>query len=167
MSGLARLASPLAQPLRWRLAFAAAVVCFGAACVDGYPQEDEPLRNPFDMTPAQRLAEMNSLGKDAHPERRWQYEMRPGCVLRVDVDGPAGPRPSVDVPLLGAVVQLSRDKVDATFNIDVHSGPHGARSETSVLESLRWADANVMLLLVRVLQLGCANAVAGTEQGGG
>ena len=101
---------------------------------------------------------MNNLGKGAHPEHRWQYEMLPGCVLRVDVDGPAGPRPSVDVPLLGAVVQLSRDKTAATFNIDVHSGPSGARSETSVLESLCWADASVMLLLMRVLQVGCGDA---------
>jgi hypothetical protein len=75
----------------WKVVLASVVLCGGAACIDGYPQQDEPLRNPFDMTMSQRLVEMNELGRAAHPERSWQYEMLPGCLLRVDVDGKDGP----------------------------------------------------------------------------
>lgn len=127
----------------------------GAACMDGYPKQDAPLSDPFDMTQAQRLAHMNTLGSQAHPERRWSYGLLPGCVLRIDADGPQGPQPPLEIPLLGAAVQVAADKADGTFDVDVARGQAPA---ASVLQALDWGHAGWMQLLLRVVQKGCADA---------
>ena len=46
-----------------------------SAC-DGYPTEDEPLHNPFDMSPPQRLELLNQLGEEAGAGERWKYEVQ-------------------------------------------------------------------------------------------
>ena len=46
-----------------------------SAC-DGYPTEDEPLHNPFDMSPPQRVALLNQLGDQANAGERWKYEVQ-------------------------------------------------------------------------------------------
>lgn len=143
---------------RWRLGLACGMVLVGAACMDGYPQQDAPLLDPFAMTQRQRLAHMNALGSEAHAERRWSYELLPGCVLRIDVDGKAGPRPSVDIPLLGAAVTLANDRTDATFDVNVALGPARRYDAVSVLEAQTWVHASGMQLLLRVLQKGCVDA---------
>lgn len=140
---------------RWRLAFAVAAIALGAACMDGYPKQDAPLSDPFSMTQAQRLAHMNTLGAEAHPERRWSYGLLPGCVLRIDADGPGGPQPPLEIPLLGAAVQVAADKADGTFDVDLARGQAPA---ASVLEALDWGHAGWMQLLLRVVQKGCADA---------
>lgn len=143
-------------------AMLATALCVGA-CIDGYPTESPPILHPFEMTQHQRLAEMNLLGEDAHSERRWTYALRPGCVLRVDFDGSAGPRPPVDIPLLGGQVTLASDKADGTFDVNVV--PAGARSAVgmaSVLESESWSHASFMSLLLKVVQVGCSTE-AGTK----
>lgn len=127
----------------------------GAACMDGYPRQDAPPSDPIDMTQAQRLMHMNTLGSEAHPERRWSYGLLPGCVLRIDADGPDGPQPPLEIPLLGAVVQVAADKADGTFDVAV------AREQVPaafVLEGLDWGHAGWMQLLLRVVQKGCADA---------
>lgn len=144
---------------RWRLALAVGMVVVGAACMDGYPQQDAPALDPFTMTQGQRLAHMNVLGGEAHAERRWSYELLPGCVLRIDVDGKAGPRPSFDIPLLGAAVTLANDRADATFDVNVATGlAHRQEAAVSVLEAQNWVHASGMQLLLRVLQKGCVDA---------
>ncbi|XJC77133.1 hypothetical protein ACHFCA_13105 [Delftia tsuruhatensis] len=89
----------------WKLLACAAAVVFMAACLDGvqgYPQQQAPIISPYDMTQEQRLAEMNAMGAAGHADHRWTYELRPGCVLRVDLDGPQGPRPSSISPCWAA-----------------------------------------------------------------
>ncbi|MBV7539744.1 hypothetical protein [Acidovorax sp. sic0104] len=144
---------------RWRLALAVGMVGVGAACMDGYPEQDAPALDPFAMTQGQRLAHMNVLGGEAHAERRWSYVLLPGCVLRIDVDGEAGPRPSFDIPLLGAAVTLANDRADATFDVNVATGrAHTDDAAVSVLEAQNWVHASGMQLLLRVLQKGCVDA---------
>lgn len=151
--------APATVLARWRLLLAVGMVAAGAACMDGYPQQDAPALDPFAMTQMQRLAHMNLLGSEAHAERRWSYELLPGCVLRIDVDGKAGPRPSFDIPLLGAAVTLANDRADATFDVNVAPGRVPADPATvSVLEAQNWVHASGMQLMLRVLQKGCVDA---------
>lgn len=149
---------PLAVARRWRLAFAVAAIAVGAACMDGYPKQDVPAADPFEMTQAQRLAHMNAVGGDAHPERRWSYELLPGCVLRIDADGKDGPRPPLEIPLLGAAVHVAADKDRGTFGVGVAPGLASQVPAASVLEAVDWAHAGWMQLLLRVVQKGCADA---------
>ena len=46
-----------------------------SAC-DGYPTEDEPLHNPFHMSPPQRIELLNELGGEASAGERWNYEVQ-------------------------------------------------------------------------------------------
>jgi hypothetical protein len=141
---------------RWRVVFAVLVVTVGAACVDGYPTQDVLTPDPIDMTQDQRLAEMNSLGVASHPERSWSYGLLSGCVLRIDFDGEAGPRPSIDIPLLGAVAKVSTDKVDDAFDVDVRATSPESVGDVTVLEAREWAHAIGMLRVLRFVQKGCA-----------
>ena len=87
--------------------------------MDGYPTEAEPALHPLDMTPAQRMLEMNRVGEEVDAGRHWSYEMRPGCVLRIDIDGEHGSFPSLDLPLLGAEVKINPDKEEGTFEVTI------------------------------------------------
>lgn len=142
---------------RWRLAFAALVLVAGAACMDGYPTQDAAAMDPLDMTQPQRLAQMNALGGDAHPERRWSYALLPGCVLRIDPDGAAGPRAATDIPLLGAAVKVYTDKASDTFNVDISPTGPTARDDITVLEARDWADAVGMARVLRFVEMGCTD----------
>ena len=104
-----------------------------APCLDGvqgYPQQQAPIISPYDMTQEQRLAEMNAMGAAGHADHRWTYELRPGCVLRVDLDGPQGPRPSLDIALLGSVGArgLTHRAVDAEAGLPAGSTSFYCRS---------------------------------------
>lgn len=140
-----------------RLALIALVVAAGTACSDGYPTKDAPAVDPIDMTQPQRLAQMNALGSDAHPDRRWSYDLLPGCVLRIDFDGDAGPRDPVDIPLLGATVKVATDKADDTFDVEVKFGGPSVEGEITVLEAQEWAHAVGMSRILRVVEKGCAD----------
>lgn len=144
-------------PQLWRSGFAILVVAFGAACMEGYPTHDVPAVDLFDMTQEQRLAQMNSLGSEAHATRRWTYDLLPGCVLRIDFDGEAGPRPSFDLPLLGAAVNVATDKADKTFDVEVQPTSTAAPKEVAVLESQEWLHATAMSRILRVVRKGCAD----------
>ena len=145
------------SPHRWRLAFAVLAVTVGAACMDGYPKQDVKVADPLDMTQDQRIAQMNALGVDAHPDRRWSYDLLPGCILRIDFDGKAGPRPSIDSPLLGAAVRVATDKEDDTFDVEVRPTSPASRNGVAVLEAQEWAHAIGMSRLLRVVEKGCAD----------
>lgn len=139
------------------LAFAVLAVLVGAACTDGYPTQDAPAIDLLDMTQHQRLAQMNALGSDAHPDRRWSYDLLPGCVLRIDFDGKAGPRAAMDIPLLGATVKVATDKADGTFDVEVKTTNPAAQGEITVLEAQEWAQAIGMSRILRVVEKGCAD----------
>lgn len=142
---------------RWRVAFAALAVAVGTACMDGYPTQDAPAIDPFAMTQHQRLAHMNALGDSAHSNRKWSYDLLLGCVLRIDVDGPAGPRAAWDIPLLGASVKVATNKTDATFDVEIKPPSPAAPTVTTVLEAQEWVHAIGMSRTLRVVEKGCAN----------
>lgn len=145
------------SPTRWRIAFAVLAVTVGAACMEGYPTQDVPAVDPLDMTQDQRLAQMNALGGEAHPDRRWSYDLLPGCILRIDFDGKAGPRPVIDIPLLGAAVRVATDKADNTFDVEVSPTTTASPAEVTVFEAQKWAHAMGMSRLLRVVEKGCTD----------
>ena len=134
----------------------------GTACIDGYPTEDAPILSPINMTQTQRLLAMNTIGDDAHSRRSWSYDLLPGCVLRIDVDGELGPRPAFDVALLGSTINIARDRVENTFNVAIAEPGDSTLTTESVLESEDWAQASRTQLLLRVLQRGCTDAAGKT-----
>ena len=126
-------------------------------CSEGYPGEDRPLISPFDMDNAQRLSALNEIGADAHPERRWAFELMDGCRLEV-----ARKRGSKRYP--GTVFELQRsmelevafDAADQTF--DVHllaSAAADAPRLGTLLESEVWTDAVQADLLLQLLIRDC------------
>ncbi len=129
-----------------------------AACFDGYPQQQEPMVSPYDMTQAQRLAQMNALGMQA--DRRWTYELLPGCVLRVDVDGPQGEAAARDIPLLGQAVALSANRGEGGYQVELQSAAGGQARGALVIASEKWTDASWTQLLLRLLQKGCMDMAA-------
>ena len=149
---------------RWRWFFACSILVLGAACMDGYPTEAEPALHPLDMTPAQRMLEMNRVGEEVDAGRHWSYEMRPGCVLRIDIDGEHGSFPSLDLPLLGAEVKINPDKEEGTFEVTIQRRDAPSEQGWAVLESRRWGDVSWMQLLLRVAQKECVDVV-GNSQG--
>lgn len=154
------LAAPRSLPWRrWRWGFACCALLMGTACMEGYPKEDALILNPFNMTQNQRLAAMNAIGDDAHSQRRWNYALLPGCVLRVDIDGELGPRPEFEISLLGSAIKIGRDRTDNTFNVAVAEPGTTSLGASAVLESEDWTLASRTQLLLRVLQRGCFNAV--------
>lgn len=158
-----RAATPLSWSWRgWRFGFACAALLMGAACIDGYPTQDALILNPFNMTQNQRLLAINTLGHDAHPDRSWSYDLLPGCVLRIDVDGEQGERPAFEVALLGSVIEIARDRTDNTFNVAVAERGDSGQAAASVMESEDWALASRTQLLLRVLQRGCSDAAGKT-----
>lgn len=142
---------------RWRLAFAVFAVTLGAACMEGYPTHDAFVADPMDMTQDQRLAQMNVLGGQAHVDRRWSYDLLPGCTLRIDFDGEEGPRPSIDIPLLGGAVKVATNKADETFDVEVRPNRPASLGEVTVIEAQDWTHAIGMSRLLRVVEKGCAD----------
>ncbi len=150
------------QPQAKRIIFACCALLMGTACTDGYPTDDAPILNPFKMTQKQRLVAMNKIGDDADLERSWRYELLPGCVLRIDVDGELRPSPAVDIALLGAAIQIARDRVDNTFSVAVAESGNSTQVLAPVLESQSRAMASRTQLLLRVIQRGCSDAAGKT-----
>ena len=142
---------------RWRIVLAMLFVAVGTACMDGYPTEDVSAIDALDMTQAQRLAQMNTLGSAAHNQRRWTYALLPGCVLRIDLDGEAGPGPAFDIPLLGSAVRVKTDKADDTFAVEVKPASPVAQTGVSVLEAQQWVHAVLMTRTLLVVEKACAD----------
>jgi hypothetical protein len=145
------------EPL-WRLALAGPAALVLAACLDGYPPKEPPIISPYDMSQTQRMVEMNQAGLQA--AQRWSYALLPGCVLRVDVDGPDGPAPSRDIALLGHAVAVSANRERGGFQVELQPRSDPSSDAVSVLESEKWADASWSQLLLRLVQKGCMEAAA-------
>ena len=127
------------------------------ACMEGYPDEPiQPALHPFDMSMAQRLDAMNQVGATAQSAQRWAYAMRPGCVLRVDIDGPQGAMPSFDIPLLGVSASIAPDAARQRYDVEVKLRAPGVPARSfDVLQATEWHDASWMLLLFKVSQALC------------
>lgn len=150
--------APRASARALGLPVALAAALLSAGCSDGYPQADSPVPDPFSMTQHQRLAAMNQVGRQAHAGFQWSYTLLPGCTLRIDVDGERGPVPSVDIPLMGAAIDISNDRGRKTYGVQVAPPSGHASPFHPVLQSRDWADVSWMQLLLRVLQKGCDDA---------
>ncbi|MNU84168.1 hypothetical protein D3C71_738810 [compost metagenome] len=114
--------------------------------------------DPLDLTQDQRLASMNAIGEESHPERQWSYDLLPGCVLRIDVDGAEGPRSAIDTPLLGASVKVATNKTDETLDVEVKPARPATQGETTILAAQEWAKAIGMAGILRMLEKGGADA---------
>jgi len=147
-----------ARRLALMCGFAVAVLGTTACTDGGYPSTDHPVLDPFSMTQHQRLAAMNQVGGTAHAGYQWSYALLPGCTLRIDVDGEKGPMPSVDIPLMGAVIDISNDRKQKTFGVQVAPTSPTQGRWLPVLQSRDWADVSWMQLLLRVMQKGCDDA---------
>jgi hypothetical protein len=139
-----------------RVALAGALGLAMAACFDGYPQQQEPIVSPYDMTQEQRLAQINELGAAARAGWRWSYGLLPGCVLRVHVRDPQGRAGVRDIPLLGQAVSLAANRDQGGYQVELQSSDGRDPEAALAISSEKWADASWMLLLLRLLQKDCA-----------
>ncbi|MCU7370556.1 hypothetical protein PEC18_06615 [Paucibacter sp. O1-1] len=126
-------------------------------CSEGYPGEDAPLISPFDMGNEQRLLALNEIGADAHPERRWRFELMHGCRLEVGHKrGNSRQLNQVFELRRGMDVDVAFDEPDQTF--DVHllaSAAADAPRLGTLLESEAWTDAVQADLLLQLLIRDC------------
>lgn len=129
-------------------------------CSGGYPGEDAPLVSPFDMGNEQRLSALNEIGADAHPGRRWAFDLASGCRLEVSHKRKNSHRLQQVFELRrGMDVDVAFDEPDQTF--DVHllaSAAADAPRLGTLLESEAWTDAVQADLLLQLLIRDCGGA---------
>lgn len=142
------------------LVLASCAVLFLSACLDGYPTEDEVGLTAIEMSQPQRLVAMNELGQEAHPELTWLYRAMPGCRLEWTVHGADAGKKTVHLPLSGIGIDLSFDKVDRIYNVQVRPAEASGLNELTVLQSTHWIDAIEMRLLLRWFQIDCTGGRA-------
>lgn len=131
---------------------AVALLVAGTACSDGYPTQPQAPVSSHALGQDERLAAMNRLGKDAHPEHRWRYGLASACELHVTVSGAR--RASHRVKLDGAVVGQASDRTLATFLITVAPASPPAEP-VQVFETPRWTDSVEMFSHLRLQQRDC------------
>lgn len=134
------------------LAFAALL----GSCSEGYPGEDRPLVSPFDMSNAERVAELNVVGRDS-PGPRWRYALREGCTLEVEQGG------GKDKRRVAVTLKRSMDAEvvfdDATKTYDVALIDRSVDAGTpfaTLLKTDKWTYATQGSLLVDLLIRDCA-----------
>lgn len=127
-------------------------VAVGMACSDGYPTQPQAPAGSHTLSQPERLAAMNRLGKDGHPDYRWRYGLPSACELHVTLNGDR--RASRRLRLDGAVVGQSSDRELATFLITV--APANTPAATvQVFETPRWTDSVEMFSHLRLQQRDC------------
>ncbi len=132
------------------------------ACSEGYPADDAPLLNPFDMSNAQRLAALNQLGATAHKDRRWSFEMTGGCRLELQYKRKGARVVKHRIELRRSMkLDVAFDEPDGTFDVHAMAGaePHAPRVAT-LLESAKWTHAVQAELLLQLLVRDCSSAPA-------
>jgi hypothetical protein len=135
----------------WQLA-AACLAALAGACSDGYSTRAAAPADPHAMTPQQRLAAMNRLGQQAHPDLRWRYDIGSPCELRVTVTGSR--RMSQHVRLEGVTVGQSFDQATTTYLVTVTPADRAAPA-ARVLETPKWTHSVEMFSFVRLQQRDC------------
>lgn len=137
----------------WAVALAAVL----AACSDGYPTEDLPRTSPFDMSSEQRLATLNRLARQAHPERSFRYTMAADCELRVESRRKGAGTTRTALRLVRAMeVDVVFDKADETFNVVLLADRRpGAEVLATLLQSKAWTDASQAELMLQLLTRDC------------
>jgi hypothetical protein len=148
-----------------RLVLASCAILFFSACADGYPTEDELAMNPVAMNQVERLEAMNRLGQQAHPDLTWLYRAMPGCSLQWTVDGADADQETFSLPLWGADVDVSFDKADQIYGVQVQPADVSELEELTLLLSKRWVDALALGQLVRLFQAGCKASSAPVPPG--
>jgi hypothetical protein len=138
---------------RWLLTIC--VVLFSAACADGYPTEDELIISPFGLNQFQQLEAMNQLGQDAHADITWIYRALPSCTMQMTVNGLESGKQTFSLQMSGAGVDISFNKADQVYGVQVQPAEGASLEERSVLLSKTWVDAVEMINLVRSFQVGC------------
>jgi len=131
---------------------AVVLVAAGTACSDGYPTQPQAPAGSHTLSQHERLAAMNRLGKDGHPDHRWRYGLSSACELHVTLSGAR--RASHQVRLDGAVVGQSSDRELATFLITVAPANTPA-APVQVFETPRWTDSVEMFSHLRLQQRDC------------
>ncbi|MDH0863544.1 hypothetical protein [Mitsuaria sp. GD03876] len=142
--------------MRWREAVVlVAVAGVLAGCSEGYPGEDRAIVSPFDMGNAERVAELNVVGKDA-PGERWRYALKDGCRLEVE-QGSGKEKRRIAVTLARSMdAEVVFDNATKTYDVAVidRSGDT-ARPVATVLKSDKWTYATQGALLVDLLIRDC------------
>jgi hypothetical protein len=134
------------------------------SCTEGYPGEDRPLVSPFDMNNAERVAELNVVGRDA-PGARWRYALRDGCSLEVE-QGSGKDKQRVVVTLKRSMdAEVVFDDATKTYDIAlIDRSSQSAEPIATLLKTDGWTYATQGNLLVDLLIRDCAKDPRG--QGG-
>ncbi|WP_431260810.1 hypothetical protein ACQ86G_12260 [Roseateles chitinivorans] len=146
--------------MSWRDVARVAVVLVSApllvSCSEGYPGEDRPLVSPFDMSNAERVAELNVVGRDA-PGPRWRYALREGCALEVE-QGSGKDRRRVAVTLRRSMdAEVVFDNEAKTYDVAlIDRSIDAARPIAILLKTDKWTYATQGSLLVDLLIRDCA-----------
>jgi hypothetical protein len=130
------------------------------SCSEGYPGEHRPLVSPFDMSNAQRVAELNVVGRDA-PGPRWRYALRDGCALEVE-QGSGKDRRRVVVTLKRSMdAEVVFDGEAKTYDVAlIDRSGETAKPIAILLKTDGWTYATQGSLLVDLLIRDCAANVA-------
>ncbi len=144
----------------------APVLAIASGCVDGYPTQDEPMRNAEQMTPAELLAKLNDLGGAEHQEARWRFQLAPDCVLAVSARQD-GKRLSWGVPLAGMVPLARLDKARGVYQVHAQPAspgvPAAAPAALLVFETPRLIDSALARSVLFHLARGCTATTAPTR----
>jgi len=141
-----------------RVAITVALAPLLGSCSEGYPGEDRPIISPFDMSNAQRVAELNVVGRDS-PGARWRYALRDGCALEVE-QGSGKERRRVVVTLKRSMdAEVVFDSATKTYDVALleRSGDE-ARTVATLLKTDGWTYATQGSLLVDLLIRDCARS---------
>lgn len=155
-----RREAQLAERLSRALLLSAAALL--SAC-DGYPTEDEPLHNPFHMSPPQRLELLNRLGDEANAGERWKYEVQ-DCRLVVERRSGWWTSDIGRHDLRAAVVELRSVEGEEGRRHELLISP-AAGAPAPAFSSRKLLDAQRVRQLVQLLVRECAPAAqAGTQR---
>ncbi|RZJ16224.1 MAG: hypothetical protein EOO54_17380 [Haliea sp.] len=146
-----------------RLFIGLAIVA-SAACTDGYPKEDEPFLNPFDMDRAQLIDAMNDIGHDAFAGFSWRYRLLDECVLAISRRAAGRIQDSFEVPLQGRVVDLQAHAAGDGYAVGVVPAA-GESPVAALLETSSRMDALRMRLLTQGMQIDCLDDAAPAVEG--
>nr|WP_297529875.1 hypothetical protein [uncultured Roseateles sp.] len=146
--------------MSWRDAARVAVVLILGpllvSCSEGYPGEDRPLVSPFDMNNAERVAELNVVGRDS-PGPRWRYALRDGCALEVE-QGSGKDQRRVAVTLKRSMdAEVVFDDATKTYDVAlIDRSVDAGKPVATLLKTDKWTYATQGSLLVDLLIRDCA-----------